>query len=60
MAGFSGPIDERAFESENWPPKLRCYVKSLAFCEESNCDSEDVRIRKCDCLIRKIDRKGNT
>eukprot|EP00972_Heterocapsa_arctica_P074653 11017380-Heterocapsa_arctica.AAC.1 len=59
-AGFLRPIKRACVEAQSWPLKLRSCCKQSAFCQELYCDNEDVRIRKCDCLIRKHDCKENT
>eukprot|EP00972_Heterocapsa_arctica_P090827 13401684-Heterocapsa_arctica.AAC.1 len=48
---FRGLLDERVFEAQNCVLKPRICAKRSAHCEEFNGANEDVRIRKCDCLI---------
>eukprot|EP00972_Heterocapsa_arctica_P107206 15793750-Heterocapsa_arctica.AAC.1 len=50
--GGRGLLDERACEAQHLPLELSIRVKWSALCKELNGDSEDVRIRKCDCRIR--------
>eukprot|EP00972_Heterocapsa_arctica_P066666 9838246-Heterocapsa_arctica.AAC.1 len=45
VQGYRGISDERAFEAQNCPLKLRACAKVLVFREEVDGDNEDVRIQ---------------
>eukprot|EP00972_Heterocapsa_arctica_P056991 8409230-Heterocapsa_arctica.AAC.1 len=56
---FRGFSYERAFEAQHCPLNFRICCKPSVFCEEFDGDSEDIWIRKCECLTRAKDCKQN-